>query len=610
MTNEIKAAIYCRVSSEDQARHDKVSLASQREKCETYLTLQGWEPGGVYEDAGVSGAKSSRPALDLMLEAARQGRIQRVVFWKLDRLARNLRHLLNISAELESLGVGIVSVNDGFDTGTSAGRLYRSILGAVAEFERELIGERTTIGKLGRAKQGKWVSGQAPYGYDVDLAAGALVVNEDEAETVRRIFRLYLQDGLSQVKIAALLNRENVPTKTARASGISVDGQHQGWWRGTIARLLASRTYVGEAYYNKTARRKEGGSGPPESLNPKDEWVKIDCPAIISEETWTAAQEKARHNQRFSRLPKDTETVHLLRGLLRCDCGRAMAAQTVRRVKKGKHYANRYYICAGQRLYGILCRPAARVPADKLEAEVMELVIHTFSEPANVLAAVRAYADEFRAARDGQEGRAKDLQGRLAGLDEERDRLITLCSKGVITDGALSRHLARLDTEAEEWKGELERMAQASEQLERAKEIEASAHAIAERIRAVIGNMTTLERKGLLRDLVDRVWVDSGNKIRIDCGVPGMMDKVSQATRCDVPVACMSSFRSSGMSERAPKRMPVASAASGSGRTPERLSARADRTSIRAERMGSPRPWSSTRISGYATTESIPRRNR
>src|SRR5262249_32928490 len=116
---DTRAAIYCRVSSEDQARPDKVSLATQREKCEAYLTVQGWQAGGVFEDAGVSGAKSSRPALDAMLEAARAGEVQRILVWKLDRLARNLRHLLNLSAELESLGVGLVSVSDGFDTGTS-----------------------------------------------------------------------------------------------------------------------------------------------------------------------------------------------------------------------------------------------------------------------------------------------------------------------------------------------------------------------------------------------------------------------------------------------------------------------------------------------------------
>ena len=130
MTETVKAAIYTRVSTEEQAQPDKTSLAQQRERAEAFCKAHGWQVVQVYEDAGVSGAKSSRPALNIMLADAGEGKFQRVVFLKLDRRGRNLRDLLNISHRLNEIRVGIVSIHDSFDTGTSSGRLFFSILGA------------------------------------------------------------------------------------------------------------------------------------------------------------------------------------------------------------------------------------------------------------------------------------------------------------------------------------------------------------------------------------------------------------------------------------------------------------------------------------------------
>jgi len=147
------AAGYVRVSTEEQAR-EGYGMAAQEQAARAYCQAHGWELVEVYADAGRSGkSMRGREALARLLEDARDGRFQRVVFWKLDRLGRNLRDILDICDTLESLNVGIVSIQEAIDTGMAAGRMVRSFLGAVPEFEREVIAERIKVGIAEVARQ-------------------------------------------------------------------------------------------------------------------------------------------------------------------------------------------------------------------------------------------------------------------------------------------------------------------------------------------------------------------------------------------------------------------------------------------------------------------------
>lgn len=185
----MKTAGCIRVSTEEQAR-DGYGLVAQEEAVRAYCQAQHWELKNIYVDAGRSGKSvQGRDGLAHLLQDAQAGRFQRVIFWKLDRLARNLRDLLDICDRLEALGVGIVSVQEAIDTGTPAGRMIRNILGSLAEFEREIIVERIKAGLAQKARQGELV-GPLPLGYRRD-ESGAIVPDPMIAPLVREAFTRY-----------------------------------------------------------------------------------------------------------------------------------------------------------------------------------------------------------------------------------------------------------------------------------------------------------------------------------------------------------------------------------------------------------------------------------
>lgn len=144
-----KVAIYCRVSTQDQ------TTLNQELILKDYCERQGWEIYSIYKEEGISGAKESRPVLDSMLQDMRKGLFDGIVVWKLDRLGRSLQHLLQILQELQNRRVRLIITDMGIDTDTPQGKLFFSIVGAFAEFERAIIRERIIAGLERRRKQGK-----------------------------------------------------------------------------------------------------------------------------------------------------------------------------------------------------------------------------------------------------------------------------------------------------------------------------------------------------------------------------------------------------------------------------------------------------------------------
>src|ERR1035437_5850055 len=195
----LRCAIYTRKSTEEGLDQEFNSLDAQREAAEAFILSQrreGWIAlPARYDDGGFTGANLERPALQRLLKAVESGEVDCVVVYKVDRLSRSLLDFTRILSLFEKSDVSFVAVTQQFNTSTSLGRLTLNILLSFAQFERELIGERTRDKMSAARKKGKWVGGCPVLGYDVDPGGGRLVVNEEEAAQVRAIFAVFEETG-------------------------------------------------------------------------------------------------------------------------------------------------------------------------------------------------------------------------------------------------------------------------------------------------------------------------------------------------------------------------------------------------------------------------------
>jgi site-specific DNA recombinase len=241
-----RCAIYTRKSSEEGLEQDFNSLHAQREACEAFIKSQageGWRlVKSAYDDGGLSGGTMERPALQRLLADINQGLIDVVVVYKVDRLTRSLTDFAKMVEVFDARGVSFVAVTQQFNTTTSMGRLTLNVLLSFAQFEREVTGERIRD-KIAASKQrGMWMGGLVPLGYDV--TDRRLVVNESEAETVRKIFRRYLELGSVRLLMEDL-NRRGIRSKV-RVAGNGKRSGGNSFFRGALYALLSNPIYIGQ----------------------------------------------------------------------------------------------------------------------------------------------------------------------------------------------------------------------------------------------------------------------------------------------------------------------------------------------------------------------------
>jgi len=228
----VTTALYIRVSTQKQA-DEGFGLDAQRSELDKYCSAQGWTvaPEHVYVDAGASGKSSDRPQFQAMLAAAQAGRIGRIVSLKLDRIARNLKNLLQTVDELNQAGCALIVIKEKFDTSTAQGVFVMQMLGAVSELERSMIHERVHSGRVENAHQGGYNGARCPLGYAYSNEVFTIV--EEQAATVRSVYELFL-NGRSINAIAKTMNEAGAPT----AAG----GK---WYPATVGYILRNGQYAG-----------------------------------------------------------------------------------------------------------------------------------------------------------------------------------------------------------------------------------------------------------------------------------------------------------------------------------------------------------------------------
>lgn len=234
----MKVVGYVRVSSDSQI--ENTSIAEQEERIQAYCKAQGWELASIFRDEGVSGKQTEkRVGYNEMLEYVKNpsNNIKAILVLKSDRIHRMLKNLLvMIQDELKPLDISFISVTEMFDTSSPQGMMFLQMIGSFAEFERELIYQRTKSGRISTAKNEKFAGGELPYGYEV--ADDKVIKHETQALIVKRIYKEYLE-GNSMYKIAKRLNAEGISPKRSTK-----------WTTQGIKNMLVNQVYKGIKTYD------------------------------------------------------------------------------------------------------------------------------------------------------------------------------------------------------------------------------------------------------------------------------------------------------------------------------------------------------------------------
>lgn len=403
MEGKTAVAIYARVSTQEQAE-EGTSLEFQHEQLMGYCRAQGWEVFREYVDRGFTGKNGNRPELKRLLADARLGRFGKVVVFKLDRLARKLRLLLEMEEDLKEHGVALVSVKDSIDTSTAMGRTVFQMFGLVAEWERETIVERTRSGRQQRYKQGCWAAGRAPYGYAYNRETKKLDIDEATAPIVRRIFQEYA-DGRTLVQIMHGLNGNGIAPRRK---------QSRAWVATAVRDILVNPAYKGQLavnHYQHIAKVYRIDMS-------KASIIKV--PAIVTEALWDRAQKRRKEN-RAVRLSR-RRAPWLLQGLVTCGvCGYSYRTQTYNR------NGRRVYSCRGRSSYAHLDgSPKCTCPnwdADVLENEVWRRVEAILNDPDRLEAMIADTVDRLKAREAELSALIRPIDQQLAAIAEKKARL-------------------------------------------------------------------------------------------------------------------------------------------------------------------------------------------
>lgn len=399
----LHCAVYTRKSTEDGLEQDYNSLDAQRDAGEAYIKSQQHE-GWLclpehYDDGGFSGANMDRPALCRLLADIEAGKIDCVVVYKVDRISRSLLDFARIMETFERHNVSFVSVTQAFNTATSMGRLILNVLLSFAQFEREMISERTRDKIAATRRKGKWSGGMPVLGYSV--VETKLVVDADEASRVRQLFELYLEHQ-SLLAVVKELEYRNWRTKRWTTRKGTVRGGRM-FDKNSLYQLLTNVAYIGKVKYKEEVH--EGEHRP-----------------IVDADVFDQVQAMLHRNGRSGGRAVRNKHSALLRGLLRCtpcDCGMSHTYTS----KGSRQY--RYYVCHHAQKRGWQVCPSPSIPAGEIERFVVDQIKAIGRDP---LVIKETLAQALRQVEDQIERLTAERRGLVARLREDHAEVRRLAS--------------------------------------------------------------------------------------------------------------------------------------------------------------------------------------
>jgi len=518
------AAIYARVSSEQQREEN--TIASQTASLIEFAKSHDLEvpEEWVFEDKGWSGATLERPGLERVRDLAAEGHIQVVLAYAPDRLSRKYAYQILLIEELARHGVETLFVRA--PQGDSAeDQLLVQFQGMIAEYERAQILERSRRGKRHRAHSGEIsVLSGAPYGYryirKTDEAPAAYTVYEAEAGVVRRIYEMYILQGLSIGEITRRLNAEGIPTRKVSAR----------WERSTVWAVLRNPAYRGVACFGKTRasartrvmrpQRRRGVTAPTMTEGherPREEWIEIPVPALVSEESFARAQELLQENKIRSR--RRTIEPSIVQGLVSCQkCGYAFARTSTRTSARKIHY----YKCIGsdswRKLGGPVCDNRRLVRQDLLDQIVWAEVIRLLEDPTLIQQELDRRLAAARSS-DPTKKHEQNLQRELIHVGKGIERLLNAYQEGLLSIEQLRERMPGLRQREQMLRTELRAIADQVSDRAAFLRLAETLTAFLTRLRSTAETLNVAERQRIVRLLVKDVLVGD-NDITIRHSIP------------------------------------------------------------------------------------------
>jgi len=426
-----RVAIYARVSTDEQA--ERQTIENQLDACRGYCASHELEVVAEFRDEGVSGSVPLGDRLEgsRLLAMAGSGLFSRVAVHRLDRLARDHVEASLAYRRLKALGAPVVSVTETFDD-SPAGRLMFNMIVSFAEFEKDLIRERTMLGRLRRVKGGKYQASHPPFGYTYNQEVGQLEPHPETAAIVREMFQ-WAHEGTGLKTIASRLDARGIPPPSL---SYSKRRSAWGWHFTTVHKILTAPRYTGKNTYG----------GEP-----------MTCPAIVDEEIFAAVQYGLK--QRKANSSRNTKHSYLLQYLVYCrHCGGRYMARTA--IQKSGPVT--IYACRQRAVYGLKAGHVGihwRWHGSELEAPVKRHILWAWADPGHILREAQVYAEKIGRDALERESREAALRTRLEGLAQEELRVLEWARKGYIDETQMLQELGEVRAERRGMKDELEQQA-------------------------------------------------------------------------------------------------------------------------------------------------------
>lgn len=499
-----KVAIYIRVSTPEQ-EIEGFGLDAQRARLIEHLENNKnqnyeWKEEWIFTDVH-TGSDLNRKSLNKLREGIKAKRFDAVLIWKIDRLSRNLAHLLVVFEEMEKNEVSFISLHENIDFRGPIGKLMFQVFGAIAQFERELIKGRTQMGKIASAEMGNYTGTNIPYGYSpVENKNGKgrkLEVVKEEARWVKQMFEWYVYEDMGYGQIAKKLNDHGVLKSKYSKARL----RQERWTEKVVGNIMQNPLYRGEFIANRKDENNQ--------MLPSEKWTKVLVPACVTELLFQQAQAKCE-----AKLARKTNTQYLLSSKLKDVSleGKPIAFVGAKRWKGGFSYRRKQFAKGGVRY------PVFEVPAKGIEEYVWNKIVTALKNPESFVRRYlsKEYANPTKIQK--LEDRLKSLRRKVSDLGMARSRIEEAYERGSYSSEVLDVKLLQSDEEMRSAEREIRENEQELKIIGSADIEVQKLQEVSQELKHRLDNISDKQKRAFMQMFVDRIEmnrVTESDQIRV-----------------------------------------------------------------------------------------------